>query len=675
MPEGHVVGMATFIPEWTRVSGRNLHVKRVLNRLGDACMVRRSMNPREWTPDFFIQHPDRRWLAIAVSDVPFSALDPEQLFETEGRAAFEQLMARFSDLDAGLDPASHRLGKWMLMWSCSPEEARTLSSHYQSRGVALMSKEQFLRLDGELIPASLAPLDEESAESLLGRFFPEAEIPAACTTRRTFNRDNLAKLTRFFLDCQQEGASKLDLDPPREQAEASKDFSLRLVNGVAGSGKTLIALNRALLLAATFPKQRILVLIHNTPIVADIKNRLHHAYGGIPKNLKITTFFAWVVQQWTRIFRAPPRMPENPYQVLDLIKLYRVRWPDLKPTNAQLLDELDFINDSLVVSEDQYLAANRAGQGFALRPTERSQVWALYERVTKALTRERRRMWSATPRDICLAGEHQRLEKYRHILVDEAQFFAPSWFQVVKLSLEPDGHLFLCADPNQGFMKSRLSWKSVGLDVSGRTKKLRKSYRMTQAILKAASHILAQSAPSDPEEFLEPDFAGMEAGAPPILIYSDSPQDAIDRVTNEVAAIAEQEQLPMSSLLVIHGNKVDAFTLFQKLGNRIGPDRIWWMNGKEHKKAPPKGYGQDYLRLARLETATGLEATVVFLVGIEDLLSDADLPGLRDDEQARRREGNARKLFMAMTRAGQRLALISSQRAPEAIERVFEQRP
>ena len=157
---------------------------------------------------------------------------------------------------------------------------------------------------------------------------------------------------------------------------------------------------------------------------------------------------------------------------------------------------------------------------------------------------------------------------------------------------------------------------------------------LRQNLLKAASHILAQSAPSDPEEFLEPDFAGMEAGAPPILIYSDSPQDAIDRLTNEVAAIAEQEQLPMSSLLVIHGNKVDAFTLFQKLGNRIGPDRIWWMNGKEHKKAPPKGYGQDYLRLARLETATGLEAAVVFLVGIEDLLSDADLPGLRDDEQA-----------------------------------------
>ena len=52
-------------------------------------------------------------------------------------------------------------------------------------------------------------------------------------------------------------------------------------------------------------------------------------------------------------------------------------------------------------------------------------------------------MWSATPRNICLAEEYQRLEKYRHILVDEAQSFAPSWFRVVKLSLEPDGQFVL----------------------------------------------------------------------------------------------------------------------------------------------------------------------------------------------------------------------------------------
>jgi thymidine kinase len=130
----------------------------------------------------------------------------------------------------------------------------------------------------------------------------------------------------------------------------------------------------------------------------------------------------------------------------------------------------------LIVDEPSYLVASRAGQGFALRAKDRGQVWSLYEVVTAALAKEQQRLWSAVPREICLAESHERLSKYHHILVDEAQFFAPSWFQVVKLATEAEGHLFLCADPNQGFMKSRLSWKSVGLDVAGRTKKLRKSY-------------------------------------------------------------------------------------------------------------------------------------------------------------------------------------------------------
>lgn len=105
------------------------------------------------------------------------------------------------------------------------------------------------------------------------------------------------------------------------------------------------------------------------------------------------------------------------------------------------------------------------------------------------------------------------MEKYDHVLIDEAQFFAPSWFQAVRLAMCERSSLFLCADPNQGFMKNRLSWKSVGLDVSGRTtKKLRRSYRTTQAILASANRILAQYAQGDPDDFLVPDLSGMEPG-------------------------------------------------------------------------------------------------------------------------------------------------------------------
>ena len=667
--------MAIFIPEWTRISGRNLQIKRVLNTLEDTCIVRRPIHKSTGVPELFIQHPTNGWLALAVSDLPFAMLDPGQLFETEGKAAFEQFMTEFRAIDDGFGRTENPLEKLLLMWSCSSEETRRLSSHYLPRfGIRLLSKEQFALIGNKLIPRLLAPLSEEGTESLLGHFFPEAEIPSVCTTRRSFHRDNSAKLTRFFLDSQQEWASKLDLETPLEQADTARDFSVRLVNGVAGSGKTLIALNRARLLADLFPQQKILVLIHNTPIVADIKHRLHKAYGSIPGNLEIATFYSWAAQQWQRLFHRWPQMPKSPKQVQELIEHYRSRWPELKVTDAQLLEELDFINATLISSENHYLDANRTGQGFSLRSKERSQVWAIYRAVTAALAQENLLLWSALPRDICLAEQLDALEKYHHILVDEAQFFAPSWFQVVKLSSAPDAQLFLCADPNQGFMKNRLSWKSIGLDVIGRTKKLRKSYRTTQAILRAASHLLTLSTQGDPEDYLEPDFVGMDPGTPPLLIYSASPQDAVDQVANDVAKIANQGTVPLSQVLVLYGDKINKTLLVQEIGKQIGHEKIWWLNKTEHKKQPPNGHEQDYLRVANVDSATGLEANIVILIGIENLLADADLSGIAADERAPQKEENARKLYMAMTRAGQCLILVASQRVAVEVENVF-QRP
>jgi hypothetical protein len=333
--------MTVFIPEWTKVSGRNLQIKKVLNALDDVCVVRRPLRPTGWAPDLFVQHPETGWIAIAVSDESFSVLDSAQLFETEGRLAFEQLLASFADLNGISDPTNHNLLKLLLMWSCSPEEARVLSERYMDRfGVRLLSKEQFMRLGDKLIPRLFAQLGEQGEQLLLGHYFPEAEIPAIFTTRRHFHRDNSARLTRYFLDNQQEWAAKLDLEPPVEQAEVAKDFSVRVVNGVAGSGKTLIALNRALMLAEMFPSQRILVLIHNTPIVADIKDRLHRTHGSIPDNLEITTFFGWAHQQWRNVFQTRLKMPDRPQQeVPELIKHYRTRWPDLKLTEVQLVDD------------------------------------------------------------------------------------------------------------------------------------------------------------------------------------------------------------------------------------------------------------------------------------------------------------------------------------------------
>jgi len=651
--------MALFIPEWTRASGRQLQLKRVLNALDEVSVVRQPLRKplREdlEAPELFIEHPEHGWLALAVDDTPFDALDADQLFANDTRAAFD---ARLLAWRARLPP---QLPLLVLLWSCSDAEARTLVRQLGAHpGLHLLARERFTEDGAAGLMALQRPIAPEDEDKLRTAFFPESALPIAAVARRRFRRDNGATL---FLDAQQEWASKLDLDMddalPEEQAAAASDFAVRLVNGVAGSGKTLIALSRALLLARRHPQERVLILIHNTPIVADIRERLHRAHGRLPQNLDITTYSSWAHRQWRRLYQSPLAMPDSPGTLPQLVRRLRGNWPELKLNEAQLIEEFDFLNEMLVASEAEYMDTSRAGRGFALRAKERSEVWQLFEAVTAALHEQGLRMWSTVATDICRAPDHAGLERYEHILVDEAQFFAPSWFHTVKLALRPQGRLFLCADPNQGFMKSRLSWRNAGLDVSGRTKKLLRSYRTTQAILYTAGTLLNRAVQDDPEHYLAPDYAGMEQGAPPILLRVASPQDAVDRAVNEIVALAERHALPLSSFLVIYGAGTPKKLLYERLCRALGEGRIWWLN--KDKKQPPGGYGPDYLRLANLETATGLEGAVVFLLGMEDLLFDG----------ATERTADARKLYMAMTRASHRLVLLSSAELPADAQALF----
>lgn len=657
--------MTLFIPEWQRSSGSQQQCKRVLKKLEDDYVVRKCLTQDRWAPDFFLQRGELEWLALMVCELPYDTLDPDQLFLTAEQTAFSQMLEKLGTFETQTGIPAMR--KMVVMWGCDSDQSKILwSRHCEGRGIRLMSKKTFLESGAEQLPKLLKALSSETRQTIMGRYFSEAEIAGLCSTRRHFSRDNSARTLRYFLDPQQEWASKLDLDLPDEQTEMAGDFSVRLINGVAGSGKTLIAASRAYILARKFPDQQVLMLIHNVPVVKDLKHRLQRVYGEIPKNLTIMTALSWISRQWRSLFKETLKMPKFATEAIGLIQHFRdTEYRELKPDNNQLLDEFNFINDNVVIDEPDYLKVERAGQGFALRKEERQQVWGLYERVTKALFNQHGlRLWSSLPRDLCLANRPDTLDAYQHILVDEAQFFAPSWFQLIKLTLEKtEGTLFLCADPNQGFLKSRLSWKRVGLDVAGKTKKLRKSYRTTQAILSAASQMLAGITQTDPDEYLQPDFDGMEAGTPPLFVKSPSPQDSVVQTCNEITAHRDSYELPLSAMLLLYGKGIDKALLMKTLKKRFGAERIWDMND------PDVIPGHDEtLRIATVESATGLEATVVFLVGLEKLLRIIEQKvGITADEL----EQNARKLYMAMTRAGQRLVLVSSTPLPEKIAGVF----
>ena len=107
---------------------------------------------------------------------------------------------------------------------------------------------------------SSAPMDGISLEKLRQCFTPEVVIPAEMTVRPSIERRMQAGLTDYLLDYDQETAVKTDLELPADDQALPGDLRLNIINGVAGSGKTLILLYRLRLLFHLYPGKKFLVL-------------------------------------------------------------------------------------------------------------------------------------------------------------------------------------------------------------------------------------------------------------------------------------------------------------------------------------------------------------------------------------------------------------------------------
>ncbi len=484
-------------------------------------------------------------------------------------------------------------------------------------------------------------------ESLRRTFSPETMVPTSITTRRIKRQDNRERQTGFFLDYQQEWASKIDLAPPEEHVQMSRDFSLRLLNGVAGGGKSLILLYRARLLRQLFPDSRILCLIHNRPVTREMERR-YRILTNDDHGVLWLTFMAWCKQFY------PQGKPLQPHIRHSLISgIHREFLSQSRLTASQLGNEFTFIKDRLIFSETDYLNADRTGRGFALRESERALVYRALKAYDRKVTAIPHRFdWADLPRIVWQQFQSGTVSvpQYEHVLIDEAQFFAPVWFELVKMiTSKGTGQLFLAADPSQGFLKRRLSWVQAGLEVRGRTHRLDRSYRTTTGILQAATRFRKLRLSDDPEQYVEPAFTNMPVGDSPRLILTDSPNDEILRTAGEIKSLLNAG-IPGRDILVVYADGIRQQSLTDVFEQALGKKCYWLMTSKAKDN-------EQAVRLCPLGAATGLESPIVFLLGLQGLLDKESALELTNDERAELVEENTRKIYMAMTRAGQKLAI------------------
>jgi len=516
-------------------------------------------------------------------------------------------------------------------------------------------------LHDALVGVAKGKADVWTLEAMRKLFDPQIVVPATFTPNRGSVRDVNASLTEGLLDADQEATSKLDLELSEDADTATRQYACRLVTGVAGSGKTLVLLYRAMYCARLAPGSRILLLTHNRPLNLELQSRVKQLYPD--SRFDQMTFLQWCRQQFGHFTIIKPY---DRRKLLGNLIEGRAAFKGLSVDFIQ--DELDWLMDNAITQREEYLASKRTGRGRQLGERQREAVFAVFAEYCRTLNAQGLDDWAGVPLKLMrgLQRGELTLPVYDFIFIDEAQFFAPVWFEVIKAALAPRGQLFLAADPTQGFLKRRQSWKTSGLDVVGRSTRLNRPYRNTREIMRFATRFYVSRLADDDEPELnllsEDQINSLPDGAEPEVLEVGSAQDEISRLLNEVDAYLKEGGNP-GNVLVIHCNSSLTLSVIDRLNQRQSTPNN--PDGDIALEAG-KSYDRNNIRVTSANATTGLEAPIVFILGVKGLLEPEQDFNLTDAEREELCRENTRRLYVAMTRATVRLIIFGNLAIPGA---------
>ncbi len=667
--------MAHILPDTPPLSlpGEVLRVFRALKALPDLFFIWHHLAPWQLNaPDFLILTDDHRALLIKVSSAAASQASPAAQFlllESE-RAPLGKAEAQvLTDFVAALKLPADQALETLVVFANIPQEQVQSSRLERGNGDPAWAGKELLNPDSgpgwdEFLPS--AKMDVLWLEKVRQRFTPEVVIPAEMTVRPPVERRMEAGLTGYLLDYNQEWAVKADLDLPADGQALTNDFRLNIINGVAGSGKTLILLYRLRLLYRLYPEKRFLVLTHNRPLSHDMQGRFARLEGHLPGNIEWRTFSGWCYDHWPQEPAWVEPLNLSARQKL-IDEIWRKHLQDSSISAQMFKSEMDWLKDQIPINREADLTVERRGRGFGLSVEQRTRLYETILAYQQALETHHTLDWGDVPRRLWQYAESGRVQlpEYDMVLVDEAQFFAPLWVRIIQKVLNPkNGHLFLVADPTQGFLGRGASWRSLGLQARGRTHQLRRSYRTTREIMNFATLLYRlRLADEKDDDILVPDLLNMPTGAFPQIISLTSPQDEITRLTNEVAGFVKQGY-PKNHLLLLHSDGNSVKSLIQAINKALGKDAA---------RDPKTDYPGDYVRVTTLNAGAGLESPIVFLAGLQEMFEQEQSLRLSDDEREELIRDNTRKLYMATTRAGQRLVLTYVGELPQVLKTAFGQ--
>ncbi|MBR1125187.1 UvrD-helicase domain-containing protein [Bradyrhizobium lablabi] len=352
--------------------------------------------------------------------------------------------------------------------------------------------------------ALAAHLPAEASEALLefaatGKLPAPAPVPAASTP---FTHPDALRRIRPIADQEElEQALAFPWEKwgvflhPSQRALVERSFAgPARVAGSAGTGKTIVALHRAVRLARENPAAKVLLASFSQPLADALAKKLlvlAPETGGVVPRITTASFRGIAEQMYQLEHGVRPRIAS------DTVLRERLRAAaaaaSLKGFSERfLLSEWTNVVDAWGISSlDAYSTVERMGRKSRLGPNQRGRLWPVFEAVRAALMAERYTTWASVFSDLAKALEGKPSKPFDHVVIDEAQDLAPAELRFfAALAPAKVNGLFLSGDIGQRIFQHPYSWASLGVEVRGRSHTLKVCYRTSQQIRRAADRLL-----------------------------------------------------------------------------------------------------------------------------------------------------------------------------------------
>lgn len=307
------------------------------------------------------------------------------------------------------------------------------------------------------------------------------------------------------------------------------------ITGVAGTGKTVALLHRAVHLANKYPKERILFTTFTINLAANIRKQLEDLDQTAASRIDVISLY-----QLARKVASENGFRGHVPDVIEINGIFsqcsEVGEIPSNWTIDEVAKEYELIVDRNGLSqEDDYLSALRSGRR-KIRRAARKGLWTIFQGVRSELRKQGFETPDGLVHQARLALEAKKKKgdvEYRAVLVDEAQDFGLEALRLIAALCDTDAPnaLTLAGDGHQRVYGAPVSFGRAGINVRGRARRLKLNYRTSEQIRRWAHSVLdgldIDDLDGEPEEAkgVHSIVSAFEGGKPEVKRCADAAEE------------------------------------------------------------------------------------------------------------------------------------------------------